>query len=225
MDKFLLWFTTAAVRIFTSIACRIDVPDLHKIPMRGPLIVIANHTGQLEVALVYAHLQPRPMTGWSKIEIWEHNWFLTWVFNIWKVIPIRRGEADVGALKKALRALEDGYIFGIAPEGTRNYTGILRRGLPGAVILALHSGVPILPVVHWGGEVFLHNLVHLKRTDFHIRVGEPFTLNTHGIKVTAEIRQEIVDEMMYQIAAMMPEKYRGEYADMTKATQKYIQRI
>jgi len=224
MDKFLLWFTTSAVRVFTRIACRIDAPDLHKIPMRGPLIVIANHTGQLEVALGYAHLQPRPMTGWSKIEIWEHNWFLTWVFNIWKVIPLRRGEADVGALKKALRALEDGYIFGIAPEGTRNYTGILRRGLPGAVILALHSGVPILPVAHWGGEVFLSNLKRFKRTDFHIRVGEPFKLNVSGIKVTSEIRQQIVDEMMYQIAALMPEKYRGEYSNLADLTPTFIQK-
>ena len=164
------------------------------------------------------------MTGWSKIEIWEHNWFLTWVFNIWKVIPLHRGEADVGALKKALRALEDGYIFGIAPEGTRNYTGILRRGLPGAVILALHSGVPILPVAHWGGEVFLHNLVRLKRTDFHIRVGEPFKLNVSGIKVTSEIRQQIVDEMMCQLAALMPEKYRGEYSNLVDSTSTFIQK-
>jgi 1-acyl-sn-glycerol-3-phosphate acyltransferase len=224
MDKFLHWFTTSAIRAFTRIACRIDAPDLHKVPMRGPLIIIANHTGQLEVALLYAHLQPRPLTGWAKIEIWEHNWFLTWVFNIWKAIPIRRGEADMSALRGALRALEQGYILAIAPEGTRNKTGILRRALPGTVIVALHSGMPILPVVHWGGEVFLHNLVRLKRTDFHIRVGKPFTLNTNGVKVTAEIRQQIVDEMMYQMAMLMPEKYRGEYSDLTRAGTKFIQK-
>jgi 1-acyl-sn-glycerol-3-phosphate acyltransferase len=223
MNKFLHWFTTTAVRIFTRVACRIDAPDLHKIPMRGPLIVITNHTGQIEVPLFYGHLQPRPMTAWAKAEIWDNNWFLTWVFNIWKIIPIRRGEADINALKNALRALEQGCIFGIAPEGTRNKTGILRRALPGTVILALHSGKPILPVVHWGGEVFLHNLIRLKRTDFHIRVGEPFILNTHGLKVTAETRQQIVDEMMYRIAAMMPEKYRGEYSDLSRASTKFIQ--
>ncbi|MCJ7434246.1 MAG: 1-acyl-sn-glycerol-3-phosphate acyltransferase [Anaerolineales bacterium] len=224
MNKFLHWLTTFAVRIFTHIACRIDAPDLHKIPMQGPLIVIVNHTGQIEVPLLYGNLQPRLMTAWAKAETWENNWFLNWIFNLWKVIPIRRGEADINALKQALRALKDGYIFGIAPEGTRNKTGVLRRALPGTVIVALHSGVPILPVAHWGGEVFLSNLKRFKRTDFHIRVGEPFVLDTSGLKITGEIRQQIVDEMMYQIAALMPEKYRGEYADMENSVEKFIQK-
>jgi len=140
------------------------------------------------------------------------------------MIPVRRGEADMHALKAALRALEQGLIFGITPEGTRNYNGILKRGLPGAVTIALHSGAPILPVVHWGGENFMKNLKHLKRTDFHIRLGEPFKINTQGIKVTGEIRQQIVDEMMMQIAKLMPEEYHGEYADQSKWTEKYIQK-
>ena len=74
------------------------------------------------------------------------------------LIPVKRGEGDTSALRKAVKALEDGYIFGIAPEGTRNKTGQLKRALPGAVLLAIHSGAPILPVAHWGGEHFLKNL-------------------------------------------------------------------
>jgi 1-acyl-sn-glycerol-3-phosphate acyltransferase len=224
MNKFLHWLTTFAVRIFTRVTCHIDAPDLYKIPMQGPLIVIVNHTGQIEVPLLYGNLQPRLMTGWAKAETWEDNWFLNWIFNIWKVVPIHRGEADINALKGALRALEDGYIFGIAPEGTRNKTGILRRALPGTVVVALRSGAPILPVAHWGGESFLSNLKHFKRTDFHIRVGEPFKLNVNGKKVTSEIRQQIVDEMMYQIAALMPEEYRGEYSDLGDLTHTLIQK-
>lgn len=224
MNTFFYWLTTFIVRVFTHITCRIDAPDLGKIPMKGPFIIIVNHTGQIEVPLLFGNLQPRLMTGWAKAETWEDNWFLNWVFNIWKIIPIRRGEADIGALKQALRALEDGYIFGLAPEGTRNKTGILRRALPGAVIVALRSGAPIIPVAHWGGEVFLANLKRLKRTDFHIRVGEPFKLNVSGLKVTGEIRQQIVDEMMYQLAALMPEKYRGEYSDLVDLNQIFIQK-
>jgi 1-acyl-sn-glycerol-3-phosphate acyltransferase len=128
------------------------------------------------------------------------------------------------ALKAALHALEKGLIFGIAPEGTRNYTGKLRRALPGAVIVALRANAPILPVAHWGGEDFMTNFKRFKRTDFHIRVGEPFKLNVEGVKVTGEIRQQIVDEMMVQIAKLMPEEYRGEYSDTSKWTDKYIQK-
>jgi len=68
----------------------------------------------------------------------------------------------------------------------------------------------------------MKNLKHLKRTDFHIRLGEPFKINTQGIKVTGEIRQQIVDEMMYRLAKLLPEEYRGEYRDMSKSVEKFL---
>jgi 1-acyl-sn-glycerol-3-phosphate acyltransferase len=142
---------------------------------------------------------------------------LRWLFDIWGLIPIRRGEGDTTALRKAITAIEEGYIFGIAPEGTRNITGRLKRAHPGTVILALHSGAPLLPLAHWGGESFLNNLRHLKRTDFHVRVGEPFTLDVDGVRITRETRQQIVDEMMYRLAALLPPEYRGEYEKVTES--------
>lgn len=208
--KIIAWI----VKIGTGLLCRIDAPNLHKIPMRGPLIVISNHTGQLEVAVFFAHLQPRPITGWAKMEAWD-NAFLSWLFSLWGLIPVRRGEGDTSALRKALKALENGYIFGIAPEGTRNKTGKLKRAHPGVVMLATHSGVPILPVAHWGGEHFLRNLARFKRTDFHIRVGNPFQLKLDGVKVTREVRQQIADEMMIRIAELMPPTYHGAYEKVT----------
>lgn len=209
------------VKVGTSILCRIDAPDLDKVPMRGPLIVYSNHTGQIEVSVLFAHLQPRRLTGWAKVEAWD-NAFLNWIFNLWGLIPVRRGEADTTALRKAMQALKQGYIFGIAPEGTRNVTGRLKRAHPGTVLLALHSGAPLLPVAHWGGENFLKNLVHLRRTDFHVRVGEPFYLNTSGVRMTRETRQQIVDEMMYRLAELLPTEYRGEYEKVTEQASRFI---
>jgi len=217
-------FVNFAIRTWTRVTCRLDAPDLQTVPMKGPLIVITNHTGQIEVPTLFAHLQPRPLTGWAKVESWD-NWFLRWIFGLWGAIPLRRGEADLKALKLALRALEGGYIFGLAPEGTRNKTGKLRRAMPGAVIIALHSGAPILPIAHWGGENYLSNLKRFKRTDFHIRAGKPFRLDTAGVKITAEVRQQIVDEMMLRIAALLPEEYRGEYGNSGKSTENYIKEI
>lgn len=202
------------VKIATRILCRIDAPDLDKVPKRGPLIAYSNHTGQIEVAVFFGQLQPRPITGWAKMEAWD-NAFLNWLFNLWGLIPVRRGEADTSALRKAVTALEKGYIFGIAPEGTRNITGRLKRAHPGAVLLAVRSGAALLPIVHWGGEDFLRNLARLKRTDFHIRVGDPICLNMDGVRMTREIRQQIVDEMMYRLAELLPEEYRGEYEKVT----------
>ena len=209
-------FVAFIVKFATGILCRIDAPDIHKMPARGPLIVIANHTGQLEVAVFFGLLQPRPITGWAKMESWD-NAFLNWLFNLWGLIPVRRGEGDTSALRRALKALEAGYIFGIAPEGTRNKTGKLKRAHPGAVMLATHSGATILPLAHWGGENFLKNLARFKRTDFHVRVGEPFQLDLEGVKVTREVRQQIADEMMTRLAELLPPAYHGAYEKVTNS--------
>jgi len=208
------------VKIGTNLLCRIDAPDIEDFPKKGPLIVISNHTGQLEVAVFFGQLAPRPLTGWAKMEAWD-NAFLNWLFNLWGLIPVRRGEADTSALRKAITAINEGYIFGIAPEGTRNKTGRLKRAHPGAVLLAMRSNAPILPLAHWGGEDFLKNLGRFKRTDFHIRVGKPFKLDLEGVKLTREIRQQIADEMMLQIAELMPPEYHGAYEKVTLEGKPY----
>ena len=215
------WFVNFLIRVYTNVTCRIDAPNLDDFPMEGPLIAIANHTGQIEVPIMFAHLQPRPLTGWAKVEAWN-NWLLRWVFGMWGAIPVRRGEADTKALKYAINAIKGGKIFGLAPEGTRNKTGKLKRAMPGTAMLAIHSGAPILPVAHWGGEDYLSNLKRFKRTDFHIRVGKPFKIETNGVRVSGEVRQQIVDEMMYKLAQLLPEEYRGEYSDMSKASENFI---
>ncbi|HCR72342.1 MAG TPA: hypothetical protein DIW23_12915 [Anaerolineae bacterium] len=215
------WLTVFLIKIWIRLTCHVDVSELQKVPMNGPLIAITNHTGQIEVPIMFAYLQPRKITAWAKAEAFD-NLFLKVIFGIWKIIPVRRGEADIKSLKVAVKMIKDGYIFGIAPEGTRNKTGKLLRAMPGTVLLALHSGAPILPIVHWGGENYLKNLKSFKRTDFHIRVGEPFKLNVEGVKVNGEIREQIADEMMYEIAKMLPEEYRGEYRDLSKATKQFI---
>ena len=66
------------MKIGTGILCRIDAPNLETVPMHGPLIVYSNHTGQIEVAVLFAQLQPRRLTGWAKIEAWN-NPFLHWL--------------------------------------------------------------------------------------------------------------------------------------------------
>jgi 1-acyl-sn-glycerol-3-phosphate acyltransferase len=97
--------TAFLVKLGTSILCRIHASELRKVPMHGPLIVYSNHTGQIEVAVFFGQLQPRPITGWAKVESWD-NAFFRWLFNLWGLIPVRRGEADTAALRKAVAALE-----------------------------------------------------------------------------------------------------------------------
>ena len=218
---FIRWFIYIIIKAGLSILLRVDAPEMHKVPARGPMIAIANHTGQLEVPAMYAWLWPRPVTAWAKVETWDIPFF-RWLFNLWDVVPVRRGEADTSALRDALEKIEQGYIFGVAPEGTRNKNGILLRAHPGVAMLAIRSNAPILPVAHWGGENFLRNFKRFRRTDFHIRIGRPFMIQTNGERIGKAERQQIVDEMMYQLAVLLPEEYRGEYGDISKMTTRFL---
>ncbi len=213
--------SAGVIRIGLSILCRVHTEGLERVPPRGPLIVISNHTGSLEVPLLFAWLHPRPMTGWAKIESWK-NPFLAWLFDRWGAIPVRRGESDLNAMRIALERLKQGYIFGLAPEGTRNKTGRLLRARAGAVALALWSGAPVLPIAHWGGEHFRHNLKRLRRTEIFVRVGRPFVVQAPQPHLSRDERQHIADEMMYQLAALLPEAYRGAYSDLSQATTTYL---
>jgi 1-acyl-sn-glycerol-3-phosphate acyltransferase len=221
MKRFVRWLVLLLVEGITSVLCRIEKGDLDKIPAKGPMILAINHIGSIEVPLLLALISPRRVISLAKIETWD-NRLMGWLFDLWESIPIRRGEVDMSALHRCLEAVSAGDILGVAPEGTRSRDGNLLPGRPGIVLIGLHSGVPIVPVVHWGVEDFPKNFKHLKRTDFHIRVGKPFTLDANGEKVNARIRQEMVDEIMYQLANLMPEKYRGKYTFSSLPPMKYL---
>lgn len=212
------------IKNLTRILCRIYDSPLERIPFRGPLILVVNHINFLDIPVLYTHLQPRPLTGLVKSETWN-NPAMALLFNLWGGIPVRRGEADMEAMHLALAALKQGKIVAIAPEGTRSGHGRLQPGQPGLVTLGLHSGAPLLPVVFYGNEAFRSNFTRLRRTDFHFKVGQPFYIRTGELKATRVVRQAITDEIMYQLAELLPPVYRGCYADMSRATQKYLQFI
>lgn len=209
------------VRGLTALVCRVNAEQLAKIPIHGPLILVANHINFLDVPVIITRLQPRPVTGFAKAETWENS-ILRILFNIWGAIPIRRGEADLVAIKLGLKALEEGKILAITPEGTRSNDGCLQRGYPGVATIGLLSQAPILPMVFYGNENYRQNLPRLRRSEFQIVVGQPFKLNPGGDKVTSVIRQKMADEIMYQLAMLLPKEYRGFYVGLEKATQDYL---
>jgi 1-acyl-sn-glycerol-3-phosphate acyltransferase len=137
-------------------------------------------------------------------------------------IPVWRGEADLNALRMGIRILSEGKIILLDPEGTRSHDGRLQKGQPGAILMALHSGAAMLPVVHYGSENYQANLKRLRRTDMHYVVGTPFRVEAGGERVTSATRQQMIDEVMFQMAGLLPPKYRSAYADLQAASHKYL---
>lgn len=215
------WIVTYGCKLGLRMMYRIDAAEMGGIRAKGPLILYTNHRAVAEAPLIFTFLRPRKrVTGLSKIENFRVP-FLGLVLRIWRIIPLRRGEADMEAMRACVERLKAGWILGIAPEGTRSSTG-LQKAQSGAAVLALHSGSPLMPVAHWGGDHMREHLKRFRREPFVIRVGPMFRLDAKGQKVTREVRQEMVDEMMYQLAVLLPEEYRGAYADLSKASTKWL---
>jgi len=202
---------THGIKGLLRIACRIDADQLDRVPLTGPLIVVVNHINSLEVPIIYTHMHPRPVTAFVKAETWDKP-VLGPLARLWDAIPLRRGEADAGAFRQAFDALDRGQIVVVAPEGTRSGHGRLQRGLPGVVLLALKSGVPLLPMASHGAEDYAANLRRLQRSNFRIAVGDPFVLSPGGHRVDRHLRQRLADALMYRIAALLPPTQRGVYA-------------
>lgn len=211
-----------AIRLLTGLVCRVDEAQLQRIPRTGPLIIVVNHINFLETPLALVRLRPRPATGFAKAEWWQ-NPIVRRLFEMWGAIPLRRGEGDVEAFRLAFQALEQGKIMVLAPEGTRSGTGRLRRGQPGVALLALRSRAPILPLGFYGYVDLWRNMARLRRTDFHVAIGRPFRVRPVQGRVGSEVRQAIADQIMYQIAALLPESYRGEYADLSRASESHLE--
>ena len=210
-----------AIKKLIRVFCEIDEKELEKVPDYGPLIIVSNHINFIEVPLLYTHLLPRLVTGFAKAEGWK-NPFLRYLANLWGAIPLRRGEADVAAIRSALSALENNKIVGLAPEGTRSGDGKLQRGHQGVVTLALQSGVQLLPLVFYGNENYLNDIKRLRRIKFNIVIGNRFILYNPDGKINHLKRQNMTDEIMYQLAALLPPYYRGFYSDIQNATENFL---
>lgn len=213
----------AAIRGVLHVLCRIEHNELSRIPEEGPAILVTNHATNFEGPIYYVLLDPRRTTALGKQELWE-NPVTRFIMQLWGVIPLNRKGADRRAMSRARRALTRGEFLGIAPEGTRSMTGELQRGRPGAAMIATAARVPLIPMVQWGVQDLPKNLKRFRRTSLYLRVGEPFYLAVpEGRDIGRGELRQMADEIMYQLAALMPEELRGYYRDRSAMTTDFVQ--
>lgn len=196
--------------VMWGLLLRIRLYGKQRVPPTGPLIVAANHVNFMDPLVLESQIG-RLMVLFAKAEVM--GWpFVGWLARHFLVIPVQRGEADPDAFKAALRALKQGAALYVAPEGTRNRDGRLRPGKPGAVVMALRTGAPVLPVGIWGQREFGQNWKQLRKTTVHVHFGRPFRF-VGPTKPTPPQLQAMTDEMMFRIAALLPAEWRGVYSD------------
>lgn len=212
------------LRFVFQIVCRINPDDFKKVPVEGPLILVGNHVNFLEVPVFLPHVDHPNVIGIAKRESWNNPLF-NFLFNQWGIIPIDRGVVDREAFRLTEEALKESKVVAMSPEGTRSKDGCLLQGKPGVVAIAVRSKAPLLPVAFYGYENFWQNLKKFRKTDFKVAVGKPFQLKLDGSSLSRDVRQTITDEIMFKIAELLPEKYRGYYQYESSVQYQYLEDI
>lgn len=210
MRYFLRWL----IRTIVKLIARVEVHGYENLPSSGAYVIATNHLGMLDAAMLYFAIE-----RWDVFipvaEKWEENPLIRFMGRYFNLIFIDRFNPDLKALRKIIALMEAGNILVIAPEGTRSRVGSMIEGKPGVSYLAAKLNRPIVPVGLAGTEdrVILGNLKRLKRSQIVIRAGIPFSLPPIPRKYRDATLKQYTDEIMCRIAALLPEKNRGVYAE------------
>ncbi|MGH7355801.1 MAG: (d)CMP kinase [Candidatus Rokuibacteriota bacterium] len=123
---------------------RLETRGRERVPPRGPLILVSNHSSVLDPPFIGA-AAPRRLTFLAKAELFRIP-LLGPLIRALGAHPLRREGSDPSALRTALRLVADGEALLVFPEGTRGPEGVLREAKAGAGMLAVLSGAPVVPV-------------------------------------------------------------------------------
>lgn len=187
------------VIIVFSLLYRVKIIGKDNLPETGPLILCSNHNGEMDMFFIGYKLK-RLVHYMAKVELFRNpliGFLLKWL----GAFPVKRGKADVEAIKTSLRILKNNEILGIFPEGTRmkKKTQNSVRVKPGIALLAQKSGAQIIPVAVSGK--------YKPFSKIKVVFGKPFSIDfDKDKKYTNSELVEISESIMSKVYALMEEK-------------------
>ncbi len=182
------------IRFLLSLIYRIEIEGMEHIPKEGRGIIALNHFSLMDPVLIGVTM-PRKINYMAKANLFSNKLFAL-VLNKLGAFPVKRGGADIGAIKVALRTLNRGEIFGIFPEGTRSRKGEVLEAKPGLAMIAIRTQSPIIPAAIVGS--------YRPFSKVRIIIGEPVELSDYyGEKISTEKYQELSQNVLDIIRKLM----------------------
>jgi 1-acyl-sn-glycerol-3-phosphate acyltransferase len=201
-------------RMIFHILGRIKVMGRENIPYGQPYVVAMNHISIFDPPLIAA-FWPEVLEIVGASDVFEKPG-QGQLLKSYGVIPVHRGEYDRALMQRAIAAINAGYPLLIAPEGGRSHVTAMQRALPGISYIVEKTEVPVVPVGLVGTtDDFWQRAKRGERPQLEVRIGSPFNLPPITEKGAArrEARQRNADLVMRRVAGLLPEDYRGVYAD------------
>ncbi len=193
-----VWLDTVARLIAT--ACRLKVEGRENIPKEGKVLLVANHRSYLDPPLVAYAVKVRPVFFMAKSELFETPLLSTLIKHWGNAFPVKRGRADLTALKTALEVLNKEELVCIFPEGQRAPSGRFLRAKWGAGLVALKAGAPIVPCLIEGSEKLIGKEKLIGGfPKVLIRFGKPFTINLEDRKENYQKAADLIMEKIREL--------------------------
>jgi 1-acyl-sn-glycerol-3-phosphate acyltransferase len=208
----------AILKKLTGWITDIEYYGLENIPKEGGLIITLNHISYLDSVVLIVNPVRSDLTA-LVTDKYQKNPIFRYFINSAEGIWIDRTKADFAAFKVAIEVLKQGKVLGVAPEGTRSKTGQLNEGKPGTVLLTMKTNVPILPVGVIGTEDGFSKLKRFQKPKMVANFGKPYHLPPMTRENKETYMQDCTEEIMCQIAALLPESYRGFYANHARVKE------
>jgi 1-acyl-sn-glycerol-3-phosphate acyltransferase len=193
-------FATTVVKPLIALLHPLRIRGREHLPKTGPAIVIANHVAMWDVLFISRMLLPLRTEYMAKEELFTHGRFISFVLHSCGAYPVKRGTADIGAMKKALTTLKEGHVFGIFPEGTRNrnWEGSFQKFFSGVGYIALSAKAPVVPIFFSDTRGFRT----FKRVN--VFVGAPVQLDDlYGQKVNGERSDEATARILTAMRSLV----------------------
>lgn len=179
---------------------KIKIEGRENVPQGGCLIV-SNHVSFMDPTTV-GWAVAREIHYLARKSLFKPP-FWSWFLPICNVLPIDRDANDISGLRRIIRMLKDGHAVLLFPEGTRSPDGTIQSAEPGAGLIAIKAGVPILPVRVFGTFESLSR--HTKRLRFHpirVVIGQPYLPTVLEGRREKESFGPAAQEMMDRVAAL-----------------------
>lgn len=206
--------TKAVFRGVFHVLGRVKVSGQENIPYGKPYVVAMNHVSIFDPPLIGA-FWPEQLEIIGAADVFDKPG-QGQVLKIYGVIPVHRGDYDRALLTKIVRIIKSGFPLLIAPEGGRSHVPAMRRAKSGIAYMVEQTGVPVVPVGLVGTtEDFWQRAKRGERPQLEMRIGKPITLPEITVKGNErhEARQQNADLVMRHLAGLLPEEYRGVYAE------------
>jgi 1-acyl-sn-glycerol-3-phosphate acyltransferase len=202
----LMWVSVKAIsRIVTTLMFDYRAYGLEHIPPKGGVLLVSNHQSFLDPVLLGVWLR-RAVNFIAKVELFRGRAF-GWFLRNMHVFSVRRGEGDVGAVKEAIKRLQEGRILMMFPEGTRTEDGQIRPIQPGIGMLVRRAEAAVVPaVIHGAFEAWPKGRRLFRPHRIRVMYGPP--LDIGGLKGKQIV--ELLERTLKGMLAELKERTRRE---------------